>query len=372
MNDYKSRGKDLFADAEELTAFAQAYYATEFPRTDDLCCLTSEELKNLAATSLSPSDEQLEHLFNCSDCFRTFRAARRANHEAIIDAGDDRRASNSSVPANVPLPQFSSPHLAPPHHSAYTFIFNVRRAHVATFAACLAVIALSLAAFFAVRHTASQSEIARTETASQPSAPSTTSISTPNETEPQTARETRNVNESSPMVSHKDDSTDTGAIKHSTQAFNAQNTRRRNPLAARITSPKSSPESSARLTTKARDAQRLPVITINLEQIALLRQADEAASTKLDAQPVITLAPHFQRLRLRLPEGSRPGRYEVLIVDAFGTHLVSARAASKGKTLQVKLDLTSLAPNNYRLLIAREGEAPDYYALIIRSKTPDK
>jgi hypothetical protein len=74
---------ELFTDPEEVVAFAQAYYATEFPNDGRLGCPSAGELRR-AAHSGAPADERLRsHLFACSDCFRSYRSARMSRQAPV-------------------------------------------------------------------------------------------------------------------------------------------------------------------------------------------------------------------------------------------------------------------------------------------------
>lgn len=72
------------------------------------------------------------------------------------------------------------------------------------------------------------------------------------------------------------------------------------------------------------------------------------------------------RLRLRLPERSAAGRYQIRIVDAADNSQAEGTGSSRdGTSLTVSLDLSRLAERTYRLSIAHAGEAPDYYPMVV-------
>src|SRR3982750_4190201 len=77
----------LFADPNEAVAFAQAYYATEFPNSERRDCPTAETLRKVACSSTLPDAQLRAHLFNCSDCFRLFRSARISYHPQSATRG---------------------------------------------------------------------------------------------------------------------------------------------------------------------------------------------------------------------------------------------------------------------------------------------
>lgn len=76
MNHDDSTREDLFADHDEAVAFAQAYYATEFPNDGRRGCPPLERLRAAARSGHLPDEQLRIHLFNCSECFRSYRGAR--------------------------------------------------------------------------------------------------------------------------------------------------------------------------------------------------------------------------------------------------------------------------------------------------------
>ncbi len=76
MNHEDKSRDELFTDPEEVVAFAQAYYATEFPNDDRLGCPSAGELRKAAHAGAPPDERLRSHLFVCSDCFRSYRSAR--------------------------------------------------------------------------------------------------------------------------------------------------------------------------------------------------------------------------------------------------------------------------------------------------------
>jgi hypothetical protein len=71
----KSR-EELFIDPEEVVAFAQAYYATEFPNDGRRNCPPAGTFRESALSAALPDGPLRSHLFACSECFRSYRSAR--------------------------------------------------------------------------------------------------------------------------------------------------------------------------------------------------------------------------------------------------------------------------------------------------------
>lgn len=304
----------LFGDAEDLVTFAQAYYATEFPRTDALKCPPLEELREVAHSNGLPDEELREHLFICSDCFRSFRSARReAEHQSSTVAWWCRY--------QPPIAGSAIRH---------TFI-----------AAGIAGVALLSCLTLVLWRNAKESP----QIAAQHS--TVASALPPQATAPPIVEAAESVNAGAVRKADKPSSRRTTVVA----------ARRREGVNRKLIPAMS-----------ARDEVR--TIAINLEEYVLLRgaaQMPEAAPDE-NAERVITLAPRQQRLSFRLPQGSRAGRYAVSVVDAFGKSLTSAITSSQGRRLVVTLDLRGLEPKSYRLVIARDTEAPDFYILNVNSQ----
>ena len=104
-------------------------------------------------------------------------------------------------------------------------------------------------------------------------------------------------------------------------------------------------------------------IEIDLEDYTTLRDVREAGS---GGEKPIKLPPSRTRLVLRLPERGAKGLYHVSIVDAYGKPLITEKRKSPdGKTLTIILNLSGLSEKASRLSVARAGQAPDFYPVVI-------
>ncbi len=308
MNHERSTREKLFADADEIVAFAQAYYATEFPNDERRACPPPDALRALARSGRLPDEIHRAHLFTCSSCFSLYRAARMPARAA---AGTEGATQWQRL--------------------RHAFTFN--RWLIPASAACLVLLAVIAVALW--RQQTEELHIA----ANNP-APAPEMIAAPDEPLPR---------DSAPVDITRDAPPPATAPK-------TQNTAR---------APRPRAANATRRTSPSVSAPRL--ITVNLDQYAVLRDANENEGS--DKGQVIRLPPERHRLRLRLPEGSRAGRYEISVVDAFGKTLVAATGNSNNRTLFATLDLRSLAAGDYRLSVARTGEAPDYYTLRVLDRS---
>ena len=116
------------------------------------------------------------------------------------------------------------------------------------------------------------------------------------------------------------------------------------------------------LTVKV-DLEEHPILRGGEEERLVLRGGEEAGG---DRAKVIKLPRSRTRLTLRLPEGSVKGLYTVSVVDPSDKPLVTAKASSADRrTITTILDMRGLTTNKYRLRVARAGEAPDYYSIVV-------
>lgn len=301
--------EELFADPDEIVAFAQAYYATEFPNSERRACPSAATLRKAAHAVTLPDARLRAHLFSCSECFRSFRSA-RISHSPQTAAEDSppRRALRGAFASLL------TPRLA--------FL----RAAAAVGLALLGV----TPAVFVWRTGEEPMDVAMNN--------QQMGVAAPTRQVPSPAAETEVTDQQSPSAPQK--------------------------AGARITLS-AQPPRGKRSTRVARAAPGLPVIRINLQEENLLRDADEAGGKPR----LINLAPRRQRLRLQLPEGSAGGRYAVRVVDAFGKPVITTSAQSDGRTLTVDLDLRRVTAKRYRLCVARGGEAPDCYMVSVNDQT---
>ncbi|MBC7929142.1 MAG: hypothetical protein H7Z38_01080 [Rubrivivax sp.] len=300
--------KELFTDPDEIVAFAQAYYATEFPNGERRGCPPADALRKAACSGTLPDAQLRAHLFNCSECFRSFRSA-RISHSPRTVAGETRRRVL---------------------RGAFVGLFTSRFALIRAGAVCLALLVVT-AAVFVWRSGKGPVDVAMNNQPQERAAPAV-QVAPPPATDPAVTNQPAS---SAPQA----------AGTRMTQNAQSQRTKR----IARV----------------ARAAPGLRVIRINLQEENLLRDADEVGGKPR----LINLAPRRQRLRLRLPEGSAGGRYAVSVVDAFGKPVITTSAHSDGRTLTVDLDLRGLMAKRYRLCVARRGEAPDCYLVNVNDQT---
>lgn len=80
----KKPGDNQIKSPEDLHAFAQSYYSSEFPNPDRKGCPGVELIESLVRSETLPDEGMRLHLFSCSDCFSAFREAIAIHKEALI------------------------------------------------------------------------------------------------------------------------------------------------------------------------------------------------------------------------------------------------------------------------------------------------
>lgn len=114
-----------------------------------------------------------------------------------------------------------------------------------------------------------------------------------------------------------------------------------------------------------REVSLLATVSVDLDEYKTMRNRQQSS----EARKMIRLPQSRTRIVFNLPEGLVKGVYSILIIDAFNKPLVSSKARSTdGKTLTVVLDTTGLEAKSYRLCITHEGEAPNYYLVVIEKR----
>lgn len=289
----------LIKSAEDLRAFAQAYYSREFPNPDREWCPDESMLGRLAQSETLPDAELRRHLFSCSDCFSEYRAAMAVHQKA---------------PGLQPISWWRFPG------------FDLKLTPLSGLAAAVLLVLL-MGLGFLVNHLSRRS---------QPLAVATSA------TEQITGPADAELNPATNLLANA------GHL--------AAETRLPNGVQSKLpTSP-----SGRRL----RPLNATVEIKIDLRD-DVVRDA-EFGQNGDDKR--IELPARRTSLLIELPDNSRKGLYEIQIVDPFGKPVISGNGTTRdGKTLKVSLDLRGLVAAKYRLCVARLGEAPNCYQVIIIS-----
>lgn len=128
--------------------------------------------------------------------------------------------------------------------------------------------------------------------------------------------------------------------------------------------------SEAPATASSTQALGTATTRIDLRDYVALGSVERDGATAREGSKSIRVVAARTSLDLRLPEGSTSGVYTISVLSrATLKPLISAKGNSAtGKSLEATLDLDSLAPQGYVLRIARPGEAPSDYSLVVYRK----
>jgi hypothetical protein len=244
---------ELFPDPDEIVAFAQAYYATEFPNSERSGCPPAESLRKIASDSTLPDARLRAHLFNCSECFRSFRSA-RISYRPQADA---KWTWKEGLPGTL------------------ISLLTLKRAPFGAIAT--GIVLLTVISVFIWRATVEPTHTAMNTQPQGPIVP-TMQVTTPADTAPADMDEP------------------------ASSASRVGNVRREQIASLQRKHRSSMP---------SRTEPSLQVVEIDLQEEDLMRDADVVGSRPR----LIALAPRPQRLYLQLPEGSTGGRYRVSVVD---------------------------------------------------------
>lgn len=106
-------------------------------------------------------------------------------------------------------------------------------------------------------------------------------------------------------------------------------------------------------------------VTLDLRPYSVAR-----SPTTPDAPPPLELPRGVVELTLLLPVGSEPGPYDVQLLDAEQRSMASAQGEAAIRefvtTLQATIDLSEVAPGNYRLAVRRTGDGWRVYPALVR------
>lgn len=296
-----------FESHDEMITFARGYFASDFTNPERTGCPEPGAFGEIVRAGKQPDAKLRAHLFECSECFVEFDLEMRAR-------GDIQPATVSrwGKPPGGYLP---------------------RPAPLLAGALCLLLIALSGIYLWHVYRGKTTPDIADQQ-------PKHISLR--------------------PDGAPKGDSTATATPQASPSQITSTERAEKFPrphVSARRQEP-----SFPRPRASRQDADELvgvDTVKVDLEEYTALRGGG-------GVENAINLSRSPTSLELTLPEGSAEGLYSLSILDYSGKALVTAKTRSAdGKSLKAILDTRKLAPQKYRLRLSREGEASQYYMVVV-------
>lgn len=300
------------ADAEELIALARRHFARDFPNAGRDGCLPEEVLRSCVLQGRPPDKALRSHMFGCSECFRVY---------SVALAGLGRETQPEQWEA--------------PWWAVWAGHRSFGRAYVLAGLAALMLTA-GAGTYLWRRQQQAGEQLASGRAPQVDSA----RVLPPQEARPQP---------SDAAPTPPDNVADTPPRQATP----------REPRRMGQAAPHPAEDTSPALLARA---------SIDLAQYAVTRGAGNVTSLK-----VIKLPRLRTMLTLTLPEGSRPGRYMLGIVDGLGKLLVRAsKAVSRdGKTLGAVMDFRKLVLKTYRLRVTDPaGFVQDYDIVVEEVKTP--
>ena len=303
-----------FESTDEMIAFARGYFASDFPNLERTGCPKPGTISEIVRAGKQPDAKLRAHLFGCSECFVGFDREMRARGNA--------QPAAASWWSNLPMPLLLRP--------------------VQLLVAVLCVFLIALAGIY-LRHVYLEKP-APDIAGEQPN-----QVSVP----PSEAPKDEPAAPTTPRTSP----TQVAPVERAEDFPRPRRTvRRQAPSVPRPRPPRQD----------AGELSALNTVRVDLEEYSALRGGGD--NQPKAGRKVIFLRRAPTLLKLRLPKGHLTGAYSMSVVDAFDKPLVMTLAHSTdGKSLQATLDARKFVPGEYRLRLAREGEAPEYFPLVVRS-----
>ena len=300
---------DAFAD--DFVGAASEVYLTEHPNPARQGCFSDLAIRQMAFSPKLPDDPVLDHLFECSECFREYRRALAATKQINLESSRSWRE-----------------------------IIRVYAAKMAFAGLSLALVAaLAFFAYVKLREQENPEMVKNAEPAN--AAPPFQSPQTPPaDNRPENAPSAEN--DTTPGV----------------QAEKPSENPRTNPPANSARKPSPKNESQNPPGKSLDDAVSLDLV---LSDAGVLRNASGGRSNQGAG---LVLPAGLVRLNIRLPEGFSDGRYKITVVDAFGKSLTGQSGTTKGgRLVSGNLDLRNRETQASKLCLQKNAETPDCYDL---------
>jgi hypothetical protein len=304
-------------DAEELTSLARQYYSARFPNPQRIGCPLQGEIVKLVEHQQVPDQALREHLFECSECFGEYRQA----------LAQYRRSA--------------------PAKNAWRY----QRVWILRISGASTVLVLSLLIIWLWP-----------------------------KPEPKVAKEAAPGSSLHATGQEAQAGNSAGAATNQTNAIRI----------AETPTPPGPPNNDLAMARPSKSSRGVRTFDVDLDNYQNFRQAPNEKSADViedqsgrggaklhqapavetsEAQNSISLPSTRASVILRLPETGTRGKYNVSFIDAFGKTLWSTFAYSQdGSKLRVTLNLRRISTKKCRLRLARNGEAPAYYDVIIGGK----
>jgi hypothetical protein len=307
-----------FESVDKLNSFAQTYFASDFSNPERRDCPATETLHSLIRSGKLPGDELRAHLFGCSECFSEYQSALAAYR------AETRASSSASSPARSEswFDRLSA---------------SLKRRPLPVFASVFSFLLITLTGAYLWR--------------AYKTAPAQDYVA--------------HRSDPHPAIDSAPDSANQRADERPSQITPSPSPVSEQP--SPFPMPKSANQQKSSVKPpRPREQKHNELLAMAAVSPYKLDLNDYAVTRGGDSPRLIRFPRSRQTIFFTLPEGSLAGSYTVSILDANGNPWASTKARSAdGKNLRVTLDMQHLTAQKYLLRIAREGETPDVYGVII-------
>lgn len=305
-NDKKNTSADDTAReigfAENFTNAARETYLNEHKNPGRVGCFTGEAIRRTANSGKLPDDSLMNHLFDCSECFREYRRALLISRET------------SSAEKSV-----------------WSDFFAKARAAKLIFAGACSVLLIGLIflSLWIFRED-KLPELARNI---------------------EISNEPRNIKQSETKTDEN-----IGSAENNLARMNSEK-----PENIRRTDNSSTKNQPRKIENNQRRQARAESVTLILSGNNVLRNAVNSNETGKIILPARKID-----LNIELSEGFSDGLYKLKIVDAFGGSLLEKNSTVKKRKLSLpNLDLKNLGKRAYKICLQSGGEMPECFDIKI-------
>ena len=298
------------AFAENFTSAARAMYAADHPNPERAGCFTNEVVRQMAHSANLPDDSIMNHLFDCSECFREY-------HRAL-------KSAKNPIEAEV--------------KSGWRKIFNLPPLRTAFVGVGLVLlIGLMFLSFRLWRENQSAELVKHIETADEATNFDYSGI-LPNET---------------------------GSANNQTAKNDVDGQTEMPEKRATLNSPKPPQKTEIRRQEERDLRNEIASLNLVLSENNILRNTVNS-SEKNGGDGKLLLPARKVTLNIKLPNDFSVGRYNLRFIDAFGNVLLEQTTAVKKGGLSIKnLNLKNLENRAGKVCLQKNGEIPDCFDIKI-------
>ena len=286
-------------------------YAEENPNPARAGCFSDLVIRQMAISAKLPDDSVMNHLFECSDCFREYRRALAAARQINLES---KRSWRELVK-----------------------VYTAKMAFAGLSLALLA--ALILFTYLGIREKESD-EIVKTTGTSNVAPPFDNSLNAPPEKKTENNQAEQDLKDTMPDI-------------RSSRSPEKQKPGQTTDY------PRNAAEKNKTQKSQNNSLPKDVALNLVLNDAGVLRNA---AGQQASQNSPLALPAANVRLNIQLPGGFSDGRYKITIVDAFGQSLTGQDAVmNNGRLVAESLNLRNLKARASKLCLQRNAEIPDCF-----------